>query len=237
MLPIDAGECETSLATVEELSRSPRCWPETDDSSVWGMSRMDRLEALAARVSGRVVADQATYERITRDMASMRALWPQLLFLGEYVVGAEGILISADESTLSAMWSGYYEEWDCLNRLFRATDTVRVSRTHLGLSFRGIYDLRLLAGEYQKLPRVTGAFPNSFPGGWGEICVIPGEDEWHYIFDEASGDCPSGCIDHVYHHFVTLQTGEVKRDGRWEYSRDEERPDWFTEYWSPDVCH
>ena len=237
VLPIDAAGCETSLGTIDELSRSPRCWPGTEDPSVWGIPRMDRLEVLAARVSGKVVADQAIYERIIRDMGSMRALWPQRWFLGEYVPGAANILIEADESTLSAMRSGSYYEWDCLNRLFRATDTLRRSSTLMELSFGGVYDLRLLAGEYQKLPGVTRAYPNGFAGDWGEICAIPGADEWHYIFDEASGDCPSGCIDHVYHHFITLPTGEVKRDGRWEYNRNEQAPDWFMAYVSPDVCH
>lgn len=237
-LPLDVGDCETSLATVDELSRSPRCWPEADPSSqIFGMSRMDRLEVLAARASGKVVADQAVYERIIADMGAMRALWPELVFLGEYIPGASTVLLETNEATILGMRTGTYTQWDCLNRLFRVTHKQLHRSTMAQLSFGGVYDVRVLSREYEKLPGITRAYPNIFAGDWGEICVIPGQDEWHYIFDEASGDCPSGCIDHVYHHFVTLPTGEVKRDGRWEHDRDEEHPEWFARYWSPEVCH
>jgi len=73
--------------------------------------------------------------------------------------------------------------------------------------------------------------------GLGWRCATPGPDEWHYVFEEASGDCPSGCIDHTYHHFVTLATGEVKRDGPFEYHHDAQRPEWFTQYVTKAVCH
>ena len=100
-----------------------------------------------------------------------------------------------------------------------------------------MYDLRVLAQEYPKLPATRRAYPNWFAGDWGDVCVTPGPDEWHYVFEEASGDCPSGCIDHTYHHFVTLTTGEVKRDGIFEYHHEAERPDWFTKYVTKAVCH
>lgn len=235
-VPLDAGDCESSLATVEELELTPRCWPDPS-SSILGMPRSARLEVLAARVSGTVVADEAVFDRILQDVAAARALWPELGFVGEYIPGAASLLIETDEDTLDQMRRGNYDAWDCLNALFRV-DEIRYPRwTMLYVSFAGNYDLRVLAHEYAKLPAVERAYPNGFAGDWGDVCVTPGANEWHYVFEEASGDCPSGCIDHTYHHFVTLPTGEVKRDGMFEYHHEAKRPDWFTKYVNPDVCH
>jgi hypothetical protein len=33
------------------------------------------------------------------------------------------------------------------------------------------------------------------------------------VFDQASGDCPAGCIDHKYTHFTTSIAGEVTNLG------------------------
>ncbi len=237
-VPLDAFDCETPLATVDELAVTPRCWPDLDLDTEWfGQSRMERLEVLAARVSGRVVAEQGVYDRIIRDVGALRALWPDLGFLGEYVPGAASLLIETDRDTRDQMRRGNYDAWDCLNTLFRVKEIRSPRWTILDLSFAGTYDLRVLAREYAKLPAVQRAYPDGFAGDWGDICVTPGPDEWHYVFDEASGDCPSGCIDHTYHHFVTLATGEVKRDGIFEYHRDAQRPDWFTKYVTKAVCH
>jgi hypothetical protein len=233
-LPLDAEDCQTPLASREDLERTPRCAPDPDPGLLRA-STMDRLEVLAAAVSEAVVARQDIYDRIVWDMGSMRALWPDLPFLGEYIPGYDGLLIEPDDATYDEVRAGTYDPWNCLNRLFRVTQ-VQFNRA-IHLRFGGLYDLRALAAEYEKLPGVQRAYPNWFGGDWGELCVSPGTDEWHYIFDEASGDCPSGCIDHRYHHFVTRETGEVKRDGTWEYPSDVDPPEWFAKYFSPERCH
>ena len=72
-LPLDAGECATPLATLDELALTPRCWPPSG-TDAWGFSSIEWLEVLAARVSSRVVAEPVVYERILRDMAALRAM-------------------------------------------------------------------------------------------------------------------------------------------------------------------
>jgi hypothetical protein len=235
-LPLDAGECETPLATLDELALTPHCWPASG-TDAWGFSTIEGLEALAARVSNRVVAEPVVYERILRDMGALRALWPGLGFVGSYFPGAFGLVIETDRDTLDQMRRGNYDAWDCLNTLFRVTEIRYPRWTMLYISFAGTYDLQVLAAEYEKLPAVQRAKPDWFAGDWGDVCVTPGPDEWNYVFEEASGDCASGYIDHTYHHFVTLATGEVKRDGIFKYHHDAQRPDWFTKYVTKAVCH
>ncbi len=91
------------------------------------------------------MAEQIVYERIIRDMGALRAIWPDLGFLGVYFPGAFSLWIETDEDTLDQMRRGNHDAWDCLNTLFRVTEIRYPRWTMLNISFAGMYDLRLLA--------------------------------------------------------------------------------------------
>ena len=66
-------------------------------------------------------------------------------------------------------------------------------------------------------------------GQWGAgptICAARDGDLIHYVFDDASGDCPAGCIHHDYTHYTADADGEVTWSGEWASDDLEPPPEW-----------
>ena len=102
---------------------------------------------------------------------------------------------------------------------------------------KGSYSTLLLAEEYGKLPGVTHSEGNGFGGDGPTICATKGPTTWHYVFDDASGDCPAGCIDHAYRHFTTEPDGAVMDLGSWDSKGGTPRPEWAVQYAASGTCH
>jgi hypothetical protein len=214
----DAPEgCSVSLDGRVDVSVTPRADPF--------------LELMALKFSSSFVADQAIYDRFVRDVKAIREIEPALLNVG-YFAPDDGhtLMLGVEPSTLARMRTGEYHDWDCLNRALVVTSTEFAEGAlvpYAQLTLKGIYNLKQLATKYAALEGVKSAEP-SFSGGDGPtICVTREGPTWHYVFDEAYGDCTAGCIEHLFLHFSTDASGTVNALGipsaaeRAAYANDE----------------
>src|SRR5450432_987458 len=229
--PVEApGDCLTGLVTAMELASTPRA-----DTN---------LELLALKLSkGRVVADQAVYDRLVRDVGAIRAQRPDLATIS-YFPSSDGktIPLTVDVDTAERMKSGTYAPWKCLNTLLGAVmpfEYIRIGNADdefVFVKLRGLYAMDILAPEYGRLPGVISADKSSSGGDGPTICVTPGADTWHYVMDAASGDCPAGCIDHAYSHFTTDAVGAVMPLEEWTSTGGGAAPAWVAQYASRTAC-
>jgi hypothetical protein len=100
-----------------------------------------------------------------------------------------------------------------------------------------VYHIPFLAERYAELPGVEDASEEIRLGDGSTICVTPDEPAWHYVVDQGSGDCPSGCIDHDFSYFVTTEDGAVTPSGSWTSRSGDPTPSWVTQYVTGKACH
>jgi hypothetical protein len=224
------GDCLTGLVTTMELASTPRA-----DTN---------LELLALRLSpGRVVADQAIYDRVVRDVSAIRTQRPDLATISYFpAYDGKTIDLTVDVDTAERMKSGTYTPWNCLNtRLgavmpFEYTRIGNADNEFVFAGVKGIYAIDVVAPEYGRLPGVTNTDDDNVGGDGPTICVTSGPDTWHYVFDAASGDCPAGCIDHAYSHFTTDTVGTVIQLEEWSSTSSGSAPAWVAQFASRTVC-
>jgi hypothetical protein len=203
--------------TAAALDATPRARPD--------------LEQLAIALQPGFTADQGTYDRLLADTTAMGGLQSRVADI-TYRAGYPGdeLVVSADSATLSAMQGGSYTDWDCANDWYGLTGT-SYSVDFAVLQFPGTFDIPSLATEYAAFPGVTAAEPDYLAGDGPSLCVTPAGTTWNYVFDDASGDCPSGCIDHAYFYFTSEADGSVAYHGSWDGSGPAtSRPAWVNQY-------
>ncbi len=187
------------------------------------------LERLALIRSPGVTASQSIYDRVVEDVGRIRGLYPQVAHIDFFPEDdGKGLLLLVDENTFAAMKAGTYDAWDCLHQYY-GLETIDFLVGFVQLSLKGIYDTRLIAAEYAELPGVTDALPATYAGDGPTICLgaKEGEDVWHYVFDDASGDCPAGCTMHDYTYFTTTTTGSVTLVATWRSTDSAPVPTWL----------
>jgi len=221
--------CPPGLATATEIASTPRA-----DFN---------LELLALKLSpGKVVADQAIYDRVVRDVGAIRALQPAIATVGFFPPNdGRTILLAMTREISEQMQRGDYHDWDCLNTTYGAStpfDFVSAFDSVFGVAIKlkGTYSIALLDLEYGRLPGVKSAEPGVAGGDGPTICVTPGPTTWHYAFDAASGDCPGGCTEHHDWHFATEGDGTVTPLGSWNSQDGMPAPAWVAQYASRSVC-
>jgi hypothetical protein len=226
-----AGADDSCAAPAAELGVTPRA--------------DENLELLALAHSDGIVADQASYERVVHDVTAIRELEPLVAKIAYFARNPENVLelyVAAD--TQRDMQSGAYSAWDCLNASYRVTNAEYGEPRHdeaiVVLTFEGRYDFETLGAVYAKLPGVLRAEPSYVGGDGPTICLTPESNTWHYVFDEAGGDCPAGCTDHFYYHFTTSSDGRIEAlETSQQVDSDSEPynpPSWVTQYASPEAC-
>jgi hypothetical protein len=223
--------CPPALVTAAELASTPRA-----DVN---------LELLAIDLDpGKVVAGEATYQRVVRDVGAIRAKEPAVAKIG-YFPHHDGRTIGfvLPLETAAQIEAGTYHAWDCLNETYGAKlppELIRIgnaAEVFAYLELKGNYSVERLAAEYARLPGITSTEGNGVGGDGPTICVTAGPSTWHYVFDAASGDCPAGCIDHTYRHFTTDPAGAVTALETWSTGGATPRPAWVTDLASPAACH
>lgn len=162
---------------------------------------------LAIEASGELVAPQHVYQRIVSDLALIRAQHPEVQGIGAMKGWVpDELLMGFDDAGLAAVQAGTYADWDCANAYYGLVSK-EVPSFYVLLKFAHRYNTPLLASEYSKFAQVQYAEPNGFLGDGNDLCVsIEKETKYSYVFDAGSGDCPAGCIDHVYWGFTTEGT-------------------------------
>lgn len=223
--------CPPALASASELASTPRA-----DVN---------LELVALKLNpGKIVADEATYRRVVRDVGAIRGKDPDVATISFFPYrDGRSISLVLPVDTAEQMQAGTYHAWDCLNDAYGAVlpfELIRIGNADNVFAsgkLKGIYATDLLAAEYARLPGITSTDSIALGGDGPTICVTSGPSTWHYVFDAASGDCPAGCIDHAYRHFTTDADGAVTALETWSTQSGTPRPAWVTQLATPAACH
>ena len=93
---------------------------------------------------------------------------------------------------------------DNLNKTYEVNTIVKLMAGLYEIHFDRLYNIPLLAENYQQLDSIASAEPNRTIGDGSNILLEYKEPYWHLTFVKGWGDCPSGCI---YKH-------------RWEFDFD-----------------
>jgi hypothetical protein len=194
-----SSNCPVGLPSAAEIASTPRA-----DTN---------LELLALRNSTGIIADQAIYDRVVRDVTAIRAADPSVAGIG-YFARSDGrrLFLELYKSRFADMQSGAYHDWDCLNQTYVETDLMLTDNEpspYGTLTLKGNYDLERVGAQYAALPGIQSAASDMGGGDGPTICITRAADVWHYVFDKATGDCLAGCTEHEYHHFTTSMAGEV----------------------------
>ena len=125
------------------------------------------------------------------------------------------------------MSTGKYTGWECPNQAYSGSATLNLQWSFAEVSFAGKrFHAKLMAAEYEPLPHVTFAMVDTYAYDGPDVCLeISGTDHF-YIFDQASGDCPAGCMNHDYSGFAAGQGAPVTKLGTYNPKAGAE-PAWF----------
>ncbi|MCK6572195.1 hypothetical protein L6V77_13990 [Myxococcota bacterium] len=199
-------------APPEDVSASPRA--------------EERIEMLALSVSPGLIARQADYDRIARDVAAIEATNPSLRDFPVYPAFAgfgHRFFVNLDTPDVPTTGAAA-AAWACLNTAMGVTSIERSPTLRPGpepwagtLTFRGLYRPEALAAVYTTLPFVRSVEADEPIGGHGStICFEPGPSAWIYYFVLAGGiACPTGCDEHDVSGFSVSTDGEVTPLGIW----------------------
>jgi hypothetical protein len=206
---------DVGLGTPEEIAATPRA--------------DENLELLALSMSAGVTATQTVYDRVVRDVAAIRTLEPSVAHIGYFAPhDGKSLILGVDAATRAAIEEGTYAAWDCLNEHYGFVSAeVLGNIDFVTLTLKGIYDLELIGPEYETLEGIDVADPNLVGGDGPTICVYADEVQWHWVLDDASGDCPAGCTEHDYWYFTTTGAGETAFVERYDNPNDPV-PAWLT---------
>lgn len=219
----DNKQCSSliSNSTAAEINSTPR-----DDGNI---------ELLALSMSDGVIADQAIYDRLIFDVPEIREKFSEVKDISYFPKhDGKGILIKLEDEAFKAVKEGSFTEWDCLNDHYgnKNISIIADSISAVLVELKGIYKTELIADEYQSLAGVIHASDNSTVGDGSTICVTPEDEIYHYVFEEASGDCPRGCTEHIYYYFTTSPNESPLLVDSWKFQESIDIPVWANKYGS-----
>ncbi len=199
-------------------------------AEIWSTPRENpALERLALSLEPqRLVVSDATYERVVADVTAIRAQEPDLEHI-EYLPLHDGerLFLHAEEDVRARMVSGEYDAWACPNLYYVVTQIADINLAVV-VRFKGAYNMHLLEQIYAPMPDVEWVQSNTAVGDGPTICTEQDGDLMHYVFDDASGDCPAGCIDHEFTYYTVDGGGAVTRIGEWATSSEDPEPAWVS---------
>lgn len=190
------------------------------------------VEVLTLEATGAFIAPQEVYDRVDRELASIRSAYQDVSnIVARPSWPPQNLLITFDSTGAAEVLDYTYTAWNGANELYGVT-LIEKSQLSSGgfarLNFRGSFNLPLLAQEYAKLPHVTYAGTEGIVGDGNDVCLQISGDTHSFIFDAGSGDCPAGCIDHAYWGFSVDNLGSISVLGTWQNrSSGVPMPQWF----------
>lgn len=196
------------LATPAELASTPRADQDA--------------EILALEAGTTLVASPAIYERVTRDLAALRAAYPDLASEPPCPTWQDRAVLHVhfDAEGYALMKAGSYDAWSCLNAIYGGDPGGPQwidQSAFVALPDRRLrYDL--LAAEYETLPHVTDVLTDSSTGDPGrDACLSIDGTTYSYIFDRGTGpNCDAVCLHHRYAGFTTAADGTITALGVFE---------------------
>lgn len=196
----------------------------------------EEAELVALCLSGELVAPDSLYNQILSDLAAIRATFGdtfdvvnRIKFKPPWIAGC--LVIGFDDTTAQQIPNGEYHAWDELNQQYQVTniDTTLIHIVSAAvLYFKGRLHPWRLAELYAALPAVRYTYPNVGFGDWPNIYARQIGEGITYLFRDAWGDCPSGCIYSEYWYFI-FEGDQPVFIGHWAPDEDPNEPDWWEE--------
>ncbi len=196
----------------------------------------EEAELIALCLSGDLVAPDNLYNRVLDDLTVIRSAFGdnfepinRITFVPPWVVGR--LIIGFDDNTAQEVANGEYHAWDELNKRYEVTeiDTHLVESIGFAwLYFKGRLHPRRLAELYGVLPGVSYTQPSSRLGDSPNVYPRQTGDGITYLFRDAWGDCPAGCIYSEYWYFI-FEGNQPVFIGHWAPHENPEEPAWWDE--------
>jgi len=218
---------ECGLGTNSEILATPR-----EDYS---------LEMLAISMTDTITAPQAVYDRLTKDVPAMQDVLENKM--DSSVMNYEGskinhiplrsgrsLIIGADTNTIERMKNGTFSEWECLASWYKLEHIEVLFGSFVIATFNGAYNYKKISEEFKNLPGVEYVEPDGLIGGGSSVRGKIEGDTWHFVFEAAWGDCPSGCIYSTFFYLTTKPGADPIFVERWVTSGT---PEWM-KYWDGD---
>jgi len=202
-------------ASPDDIAKTPR-----PDSSA---------ELLALETSAALVAPSPLYDRIASDLGAIVAGDATVMVIKPIFPGLlVGLTVKFEEAVRADVESGNYHAWGCANQAYGASIEELPYWTGRRLTFgEKRFSAALLATEYSALPDVADVGYQEIVSDGPDVCLEVAGDQHYYIFDQASGDCPSGCMEHRYIGFQVGPSGVVAALGDYDPKKMAVEPDWF----------
>ena len=216
VVPADSAEPD------ETTYLHPTPWEAADTEAQFLADRILRREG-----GGLMLDDERQYalrHEVKQALSLIRRGYPAMADVrvreeyrpGRIILGLEGELRDTvvgtwnDETALAPPPTGH-AAFDALNAKLglRAAETLR----HGGYAFLNVderVDVIEAAIAYFTIDGVDYARPEWMVGGSPDIDAAKVQGTWHFVFRDAWGDCPAGCI-HSELSFFTVVDGEVQR--------------------------
>jgi len=189
-------------------------------------------ELAALWLSGERVAPSDLYQTIKSDLSDIRTAYLDSIsevdteFRPPWVPSQ--IIVGFTEEGVRKLRTGEFPEFDELNDLFHLTelDTKLTSTTPRAvLTFAGNQHPQRLSDPYGELDDIVYAEPNGYMGDWSNVYPWRLADGMSYLWRDAWGDCPAGCINSRFWYFRVTELG-IEYVGTFQYHVDPEPPWW-----------
>ena len=195
----------------------------------------EEAQLIALSISGEIQPPQALSHDIEAHLTQIRAQYGNidavinsLSYRPPWVPGR--IIIGVDTTTNRMIKEDSYRAWDALNLKYQISEIKTTSfdtpNPWVVLSFDGILHPRHLATLYADLSGVKYAEPDGYAGDSPNIYPRSTPSGLTYLFRDAWGDCPSGCIYNKYWYFIITPTGP-QLIGSWDPQDQPSQPSWW----------
>jgi len=177
----------------------------------------EEAEEIAVLISGSVAAPRPLYERVQRELKAIRESWgdsiPQVVSIVGRAPFRSQITMAAERDIVERIKAGLYRDWDSLNAMFGTE--ISYLDNYIQVSVPTRVNIWRLMQSYESLPGVTNLWPSGgmFFDGPTLYAHMEG-DQTAYLFRDAWGDCPSGCIYSHYYYFKSDRSG-IQYLGDW----------------------
>jgi hypothetical protein len=210
--------CNAELPPTAMVRQTPR-----DDA---------RLELLALTLSPSIVAEQAIYDRLQRDLQAIHHMKPAIRNVS-FRPDHDGrtLLVTVSAAERARFASNTDSPLNCLNTYLGVSNQDWLSDSLLRVELKGRYDLSRLALIYRRVQGVTQAAPDWNLGHGPSISVTRERHDWHYVFDAADGDCMAGCSRHHLYYTVTSPGKPPVPVIEWNSTGTAPLPNWARDYW------
>lgn len=195
---------------------------EADEAALWLSRELTSPAELYQTIHNDLLVIRGAYaESVPKVSVKFRSLWVPSM-----------IILSVDDGLKQKILDGEPTSLDYLNGAMQAieVDTSRLETPGLGwltIRFAGRKHSQRLAEMYTTVPGVIWADPNHWAGDGPQVYPWRIPDGISYLFRDAFGDCPAGCIYSIFYYFRRVN-GHTEFVGRYEQYVDAE-PAWWAE--------